>query len=269
MQSCYDEAIGRVLRSEGGYVNNSRDPGGPTNFGITIAVYRQNGHQGATAADVKAMPLAEARRIYRLRYANPCGFDALPAGLDYAVLDYAVNSGVGRATKVLRRICALAENAPFSAVLTAIGKREIKSVIAAYNAERLRFLQSLKTWGTFGKGWGPRVAAVNAAALHMADMPISTVRPDVSAPADQVPQGKGEVPKPDITKPIIVGGGSSSAAATVSGWGWIAAHPIASTLIAVIALAVIVVVAEMIAHHWQKAKQDAPTPGLVPVPEKV
>lgn len=38
---CYAESIRRLLVSEGGYVNHPSDPGGPTNFGITIADYRR------------------------------------------------------------------------------------------------------------------------------------------------------------------------------------------------------------------------------------
>jgi lysozyme family protein len=36
-----------------------------------------------------------------------------------------------------------------------------------YQETRLQFLQSLPTWDTFGKGWGRRVAEVEAAAGKM------------------------------------------------------------------------------------------------------
>ena len=39
--STYDEALRRLLAHEGGYVNHPSDPGGPTNFGITLADYRR------------------------------------------------------------------------------------------------------------------------------------------------------------------------------------------------------------------------------------
>src|ERR1044071_2425414 len=99
---CYAESIRRVLASEGGYVNHPSDPGGPTNFGITIADYRKYAKRDATAADVKAMRLDEARAIYRAHYWDALGCDELPAGLDYAVFDYGINSGIGRAGRVLR-----------------------------------------------------------------------------------------------------------------------------------------------------------------------
>jgi lysozyme family protein len=41
-------------------------------------------------------------------------------------------------------------------------------LVNAYNDRRLDFLQDLPTWGTFGKGWGRRVAEVKAAGLDMA-----------------------------------------------------------------------------------------------------
>jgi lysozyme family protein len=145
MQSCYPEAISRVLKSEGGYSNHPSDPGGETMYGITVAVARANGYTGA----MRTMPLDEAKRIYKARYADPCHFDDLPAGLDYAILDYAVNSGVGRANKVLRRVLALDDAAPFHQILGQLSTRDPKAVINAVCDERLRFLSGLKTWSVF------------------------------------------------------------------------------------------------------------------------
>ena len=261
----YPEAIRRVLLSEGGYVNHPSDPGGPTNFGITLAVYKANGHPDATAADVKAMPIEEAKRIYKLRYANPCGYDMEPAGLDYTIFDYAVNSGVGRANKVLRRVCALPDNSDFGAVVAALSKRDPKAVIGAVNAERLKFLQSLSTWPTFGKGWGTRVQAVNAAALKMASMkdaPIASTMPPVPDS-----KGKGEVPQPETAKKIIVGGPAGAGVGAGATWiDWVMAHPALTFAIGLCGVIVIAFALNAL-NRWHAAKQEAPTPGLIPVPE--
>ena len=64
----YDEALERLLVHEGGYSNHPSDPGGPTNFGITIHDYRKYVKPGATAADVRAMRLSEAKAIYKAKY---------------------------------------------------------------------------------------------------------------------------------------------------------------------------------------------------------
>ena len=102
----WGEAIRRLLASEGGYVNHPSDPGGPTNFGITIADYRRYGKPGATAADVRAMKVDEVKAIYREKYWRAMRCDDLPAGVDYCAFDYAVNSGTGRVPKVLQRVLA-------------------------------------------------------------------------------------------------------------------------------------------------------------------
>ena len=59
--STYDEALRRLLVHEGGYTNHPSDPGGPTNFGITIADYRKYVKPDATAVDVRAMSVDEAK----------------------------------------------------------------------------------------------------------------------------------------------------------------------------------------------------------------
>src|SRR6185437_8422105 len=98
--STYDEALRRLLAHEGGYTNHPSDPGGPTNFGITIYDYRKYVKPNATAADMRAMTVGEAKAIYRKRYWDAQRCDELPAGVDYSVFDYGVNSGIGRSGKV-------------------------------------------------------------------------------------------------------------------------------------------------------------------------
>jgi lysozyme family protein len=175
MQSTYDECLKRVLAHEGGYTNDPRDPGGPTNFGITIYDYRKYMKPRATAADVQRMSLLKAKSIYRSKYWNALRCDDLPAGVDYSVFDYGVNSGIGRAGKVLRRVLGLsdADWRIAAEVITALTKCDTSKVIIAINDERLQFLKSLRTWNAFGVGWGRRVAEVKAFSLELARHHVS------------------------------------------------------------------------------------------------
>jgi lysozyme family protein len=167
--SSYDAALARLLAHEGGYANHPSDPGGPTKFGITLAVYRRYAKPDATAADVKAMRVEEAKAIYRRRYWRALRCDELPAGVDYAVFDYGVNSGTGRAAKVLQRVCGVKDDGALGPLtMAAVARQESKALIRAVCDERLRFLRSLKTWRVFGRGWSRRVEEVRAAALAMA-----------------------------------------------------------------------------------------------------
>ncbi len=183
--SSYDQALARLLQHEGGYTNHPSDPGGPTNFGITIYDYRHYLKPDATAADIKAMTLSEAKSIYRPKYWDAMRCDALEPGVDYAVFDYGVNSGVGRAGRVLRRVLDLPDTASAITpdVVTVANRMYAADLVRAICDERLHFLQSLKTWPVFGHGWGPRVAAVKAYGISIAsDLPIVDTIPLVPAP---------------------------------------------------------------------------------------
>ncbi|HEY7229436.1 MAG TPA: glycosyl hydrolase 108 family protein [Pseudolabrys sp.] len=170
MKPTYDICLSHVLAHEGGYTNHPSDPGGPTNFGITIADYRKYIKPHAAARDVRTMTLDEAKLIYRKRYWDAQRCDELPAGIDYAVFDYGVNSGIGHSGKVLRRMLKLPDRQSTISdeVIAAAHAAECAALIAGICDERLRFLRSLGTWPVFGKGWSRRVADVKAAALAMA-----------------------------------------------------------------------------------------------------
>ena len=170
MQSTFETCLSLLLVHEGGYTNHPSDPGGPTNFGITIEDYRRYVKVNATAVDVRRMRLDEAKIIYREKYWDAQRCDELPAGVNYAIFDYGVNSGTGRSGKVLRRMLGLPDDSSTvtDAVIAAARAADPKILIAAICGERLRFLQALKTWPVFGTGWGRRVAEVKSTALKMA-----------------------------------------------------------------------------------------------------
>jgi lysozyme family protein len=179
MRQNYPEALRQVLKHEGGYTNHPSDPGGPTNFGITIHDYRKYINAKGTASDVRAMNIEDAKKIYRAKYWDIQKCDELPPGVDFAIFDYGVNSGVGRSGKVLRRRLGLPDNTHVvtAAVVAAAKRANAAALVNAICDERLAFLKRLKTWPTFGKGWGRRVSEVRAAALKMVG---AKPKPDVS-----------------------------------------------------------------------------------------
>lgn len=165
----YDAAMIRVFADEGGYTDDPQDPGGATNWGITIFDARKYWKPDATPADVKAMPKTVAADIYRKHYAIPILYDELPAGVDYSELDATINSGIGRSIPWMGT--AAKWNAPVKtaddALKVANAAPDKVALIQAYWAVRLSFLHGLRTWSHFGAGWGRRCANGEVAAVKM------------------------------------------------------------------------------------------------------
>lgn len=159
---------------EGGYVNDPNDPGGPTKYGIThktLAAHR--GVPSVTTAQVKALTLNEATEIYERSYWRQSGADRLPAGIDYAVFDFGINSGPARAVKYLQEIVGVRADGVFGdqtlkAVTTYINSLSPNTLIDKYQDRRLVYLKGLRTWSTYKKGWTNRVARVREHAKRFA-----------------------------------------------------------------------------------------------------
>jgi lysozyme family protein len=155
-----------ILAHEGGYVDHPADPGGATNLGITLATLSAWRGATVTKADVRALTQKEAGAIYRARYWNAVRGDDLPPGLDLAMFDYAVNSGVGRAAKDLQGLVGAVQDGAIGAkTLAALDGMPAAHLVTRLCDTRLAFLRGLKTWPTFGKGWARRVEETRAAAL--------------------------------------------------------------------------------------------------------
>ena len=168
MKENFVDALIHVLKHEGGYVNHPADPGGMTNLGVTKAVWEEWVGRPSSEKEMRSLTPEMVAPLYRRKYWDKIQGDYLPDGVDYAVFDFAVNSGPGRAAKFLQELVgAKPDGAIGPQTLVAVGKKDPKELVLAYNAKRKAFLESLPTFATFGKGWSARVAGVSTEALAM------------------------------------------------------------------------------------------------------
>lgn len=169
MNRNWDKAFDSVIVHEGGYVDNPVDPGGATNLGCTKAVWEQYVGHPVTKDDIKALTKEDVKPLYKKRYWDAIHGDALPSGLDYCIFDCAINSGVGRAAKFIQEIVGVpADGAIGNNTISAISQIKPVTLINEFSEKRQAFLEGLKTFPTFGKGWTRRVQEVRSKALEMA-----------------------------------------------------------------------------------------------------
>lgn len=163
----YKPSLSLVLAHEGGYVNHPNDPGGPTMKGVIQRVYDSYRKlKGLPTQSVKFIDNDEIAEIYKKQYWDLVKGGDLPAGLDYAVFDFAVNSGVSRAIRYLQRLVEVDDDGVIGAgTLAAIyakAKENEEGLIGAYCANRLAFVKSLNTFPVFGTGWTRRIIGYKA-----------------------------------------------------------------------------------------------------------
>lgn len=208
MDRNFARALSLVLTSEGGWSDNPADPGGATMKGVTIATFRRYIDPKGTKADLRHITDAQLADVYKRQYWDAIGGDQLPDGVDYAVFDFAVNSGPGRAARYLQSVVgAPIDGAIGSATLDAAAKMPVGVVIDRLCDARLAFLKSLGTWDTFGKGWSARVASVRKEALLMTAQSAQPASPaPVPAPAaPSAPAKTPAAPKPPVAVPHASG----------------------------------------------------------------
>ncbi len=141
----FERAFQTVLRLEGGATYVADDAGkGPTKYGINKTANPD--------VDVKNLTEAQAREIYRKRYWDKIGGDALAAknpALATIAFDAAVNQGAGPANKMV----AAAGGDPTK--LLEMRKQRYDALVQAKPEE----------YGQFSKGWDTRLASLATAAI--------------------------------------------------------------------------------------------------------
>lgn len=190
MDRNFARSLALVLKSEGGWSDNPADPGGATMRGVTIATFRRYIDPNGTKNDLRNISDAQLAQVYKKQFWDAVKGDDLPDGVDYAVVDFAINSGPGRAAKYLQMVVGVTQDGAIGpATLDAVRAKPTASVINSLCDFRLAFLQRLPAWGTFGNGWSSRVSSVRSEALKMAQTasPASAAPAPVSPPPAPVP----------------------------------------------------------------------------------
>jgi len=233
MDRNFGRALSCVLEDEGGFVNDPHDPGGATNKGITLATFRRYVSKSATVDDLKHLTTAQAGKIYRKRYWDAVKGDDLPDGVDYAVFDFAVNSGQSRAAKYLQTIVGVPADGKIGPQTLAAVKATSSIVIISMLCDRrLDFLQGLKTWPHYKNGWTDRVHGVREVALEM--VPSNKPVPAPQNPPVDAAKTAGYPPKtgalPDPAPPETGGKTVAAGAAGIlvfvaAFWGWMLSLP--------------------------------------------
>lgn len=206
MDRNFPRALQLVLKHEGGWADNPKDPGGATMKGITLSTYRRIVDQKATKDDLRHISDAQVAAIYRRQFWAEVDAPELPDGLDYAVFDFAVNSGPVRAAKYLQAALGMEQDGVVGpATLRAVAAHPAARLVNSLCDARLVFMRNIKgkdgkrLWATFGKGWTARVAEVRKEALIMCAaanvVPLPTAKP-----AERVEP----VPAPvEVQKPVV------------------------------------------------------------------
>jgi len=154
----FNSAFNFVIGAEGGYVNDPRDPGGETKYGISKRAYPNE--------NIPEMTLDRAHSIYKSDYWNKCHCYAFPYIIALPMFDCAVNQGVRFAIKAAQRSCGSPADGIMGSMTTMMMQgMDDKLFLDAFLAIREAHYKSLKTFSIYGKGWMNRLAHVRKEAL--------------------------------------------------------------------------------------------------------
>ena len=169
MEANFFYSLELVLKHEGGFVDHPEDPGGATNKGITHKTYSEFlGRPLEDVDELKNIPDEHVQKIYKEGYWDKIKADELPGGLDFATFDWAVNSGPSRAAKNLQSLVNATEDGIIGPqTMGLIKQRDPVMLISELANRRDSYYRSLKTFGTFGKGWLRRNKETLELALEM------------------------------------------------------------------------------------------------------
>lgn len=215
----FEKCLARVRVYEGGNDDDPRDPGGRTSRGIIQRVYdRYRASKGLPKRDVWTASEAEVTEIYRIDYWDRVRGDELPAGVDFAVFDSAVNSGVAQTAKWAQRATGARVDGDFGpATLKALQTQPDNDLlIADILGRRLAMVRSLKTWKYYGKGWSARIANVKRISQAWATGSVGPM-PVAVAPLGGARKARVEdIRKPLISVPAAQASTAASTAATTA-----------------------------------------------------
>ena len=147
----FDTAFDRLMAHEGGYVNDPKDPGGETKWGVSKRSYPD--------LDIKNLTKDDAKAIFRKDFWDRINGDKVPDGVAWQLADFAYHSGPETAVRYYQRALGVADDGQWGPVSQAAADAMSESdQIQLVLAERLDFLTRLKNWAHASRGWARRIA---------------------------------------------------------------------------------------------------------------
>ena len=172
--SSFNTAHSFTAKWEGGLTDHPADPGGLTNYGVSLRWLRSLGQDSGDidgsgdidANDIRALTPAQAAALFCDKFWRPNRLDSLPGVIAVAVYDFMVNAGPGQAIRELQRACNMLVTQGLPLVVdgvlgpktrTLVGNCASASLFAAYQERRTRFYTELSRskpeLAVFLRGW--------------------------------------------------------------------------------------------------------------------
>jgi len=147
----FDTAFDRLMGHEGGYVNNPRDPGGETNWGVSKRSY--------PGEDIRAMTRERAKMIFRRDFWDRINADRFHDGVAFQLSDLAYNSGAETAVRLFQRALRVSDDGHWGPISQAAANAMSEpDQIMRLNAVRLDWLTYRSNWPDASRGWARRIA---------------------------------------------------------------------------------------------------------------
>lgn len=142
----FEDAVEIILRFEGGYSLDVRDPGGETNFGISKRSYPH--------VNIKILSRETAIALYKKDYWDKLNLESLPSKIRLIVFDAAVNQGPTAAVKFLQGVARTDQDGVLGRItMSEINKMDPVEIVRLYAEQRARRYISNPNFAAFGSGW--------------------------------------------------------------------------------------------------------------------
>lgn len=174
MKTNWKESYKKILKAEGGFVNDKDDRGGMTIFGLTRKNYPvlflwdkvdemlKNGKIPDRDLLLKDPYGIEVESTYKTCFWKACKCDNLPDKLDYCVFSCAVNCGTGRAAKILQGVVGATQDGIIgNKTIELVNKFEVSDLLErfaqAWKYYYKKIVDNNPSQKKFYRGWINRV----------------------------------------------------------------------------------------------------------------
>lgn len=166
----FNDYFNIILKHEGGFVNHSADPGGATNYGVSLVFLKgvslvdgDINHDGVIDADdIRALTIEDSEKLYKKFFWDPLHLEGIESEeLKLHVFDHGVNAGTKTAVKLLQRVLGLLDDGILGPNTTRVANRYLGDLIEKYKEARKEYYHKIiernPKLQVFEKGWLNRI----------------------------------------------------------------------------------------------------------------